>query len=109
MPDKIKGIGERVPGSGVWWIRWTDHEGKRHLEKAGRRSDAEALLAKRQYKKLLRRKLPERLQGGSTLTFGQLANEALDHSKEENGERSTKELALKFAIICASFGDRPAE
>jgi integrase len=109
MAEKTIGIVERVPGSGVWWIRWTDHEGKRHLEKAGRRSDATALLAKRQHEKLLRRKLPERLQGGSTLTFGQLANDALAHSTEENGERSTKELALKLAIICTAFGDRLAE
>ena len=109
MSEKIIGIGERVPGSGVWWIRWTDHQGKRHLEKAGRRSDAVALLAKRQHEKLLRRKLPERLQGGATLTFGQLAQDALAHSKEENGERSTKELALKLAIISSTFDDRPAE
>ncbi len=109
MPEKTKGIGERVPGSGVWWVRWTDHQGKRHLEKAGRRSDAVALLSKRQHEKLLRRKLPERLQGGATVTFGQLAQDALAHSTEENGERSTKELALKLAVMSSTFDDRPAE
>jgi integrase len=109
MREKTRGIVERVSGSGIWWIRWTDHEGKRHFEKAGRRSDAVTLLAKRQHEKLLRRKLPERLQGGSTLTFGQLAQDALAHSTEENGERSTKELALKLAIISEAFDHRPAE
>ncbi len=109
MAEKTKGIIERLPGSGVWWIRWTDHEAKRHLEKAGRRGDAVTLLAKRQHNKLLRRKLPERLQGGNTLTFGQLAKDALAHSTEENGERSTKELALKLAVISPAFDDRPAE
>jgi len=107
--EKTKGIVERVPGSGVWWIRWTDHEGKRHKEKAGRRSDATALLAKRQHEKLLRRKLPERLQGGATLTFGQLAKDALAHSTEENGDRTTKELALKLAVFSETFDNRPAE
>ena len=60
----------QLPGSGVWWIRWTDHKGKRHYEKAGRRSDAVALLAKRQTEKLQRKKLPERLSGqyGDSLT-----------------------------------------
>jgi integrase len=109
MAEKTKGIGERIPGSGVWWVRWTDHQGKRHLEKAGRRSDAVALLAKRQHEKLLRRKLPERLQGGATVTFGQLAQDALAHSTEENGERSTKELTLKLAVMSPAFDDRPAE
>ena len=79
------------------------------MEKVGRRSDASAMLAKRQHEKLLRRKLPERLQGGNTVTFGQLAKDALAHSKEANGERSTKELALKLAIIAPAFDDRPAE
>ena len=107
--DNPRGIVERIPGSGVWWIRWTDHNGKRHLEKAGRRSDAVSLLSKRQHEKLLRRKLPERLQGGPTLTFGQIAQDALAHSKEQNGERSTAELKLKLDIIGPAFNDRPAE
>jgi integrase len=109
MPERLKGIVERVSGSGVWWIRWTDYKGNRHIEKAGRRSDAVYLLAKRQTEKLQRRKLPERLQGGFTLTFGQLAKDALAHSREANGERSTAELALKLAIISPAFDDRPAE
>jgi integrase len=57
---------------------------------------------------LLKRKLPERLQGNA-LTFGQIAEDALAHSKEENGERSTSELALKLAVIGADFNARPAE
>jgi integrase len=108
MADKIKGLVERVPGSGVWWIRWTDHRGKRHLEKAGRRGDAITLLAKRQHEKLLRKKLPETLRG-TTLTFGQIAKDALAHSREENGERSTHELALKLAIISPEFDSRAVE
>jgi len=105
---KVQGLVERVPGSGVWWIRWTDHLGKRHLEKAGRRSDAISLLAKRRHEKLLRKKLPERLQG-SVVTFGDLSKDTLAHSREENGERSTAELALKLAIIAQEFDSRPAD
>jgi site-specific recombinase XerD len=106
--EKLKGIVERIPGSGVWWIRWTDHQGKRHLEKAGRRGDAVVLLAKRKTEKLLRKKLPESLRG-STLTFGQLAKDALAHSREENGERSTHELSLKLSIISPDFDNRAAD
>lgn len=99
---------ERVPGSDVWWIRWTDHQGKRHLEKAGRHGDAVDLLAKRRSNKLLKKKLPEKLRG-KVLTFADLAKDALAHSKEQNGERSTNEIKLKLAIIGETFDSRPAE
>jgi site-specific recombinase XerD len=106
--SKVQGILERIPDSGVWWIRFTDSDGKRHLEKAGRRGDAIDLLSKRKHDILLRRKLPEKLRG-KTLTFGELAQDALRHSQEANGDRSTHELALKVAIINADFEQRPVE
>jgi len=102
------GILERVPGSGVYWIRWTDAQGKRHMEKAGRRGDAIDLLAKRKHETLLRKKLPEKLRH-KALTFKTISDDALAHSREENGERSTHELALKLAIIGEAFDSRPAE
>jgi integrase len=105
---KTTGLFERVPGSGVWWIRWTDHQGKRHLEKAGRRSDAIDLLDKRKREKFLRRELPEKFRGEAPVTFTDLATDALKHSKEQNGERSTEELALKLKIIEEAFAKRPA-
>lgn len=104
----IPGLVERVRESDVWWIRWTDHNGKRHLEKAGRRSDAIDLLHKRKHEKLLRKKLPEKLRG-KVVTFGELAKDGLAHSKEQNGERSTLELGLKIGIIGKDFANRPAE
>jgi hypothetical protein len=36
---KATGVFEKVPGSGVWWIRYRD-QGKLHREKVGRRQDA---------------------------------------------------------------------
>src|ERR1700683_2725100 len=95
--ERIPGVLERVPDSGVWWIRWTDHQGVRHLEKAGRRGDAIDLLAKRKHEALLKKKLPEKLRG-SPLLFSELSKDALAHSREENGERRTHELSLKLAI-----------
>lgn len=106
-PAKIPGIVERIPDSGVWWIRWTDAQGNRHLEKAGRRGDAIDLLSKRKHEKLLKKKLPEKLRG--KLTFKSISDDALKHSKEENGPRSTHELSLKLAIIGQYFDQRQAE
>src|SRR4051794_27499971 len=106
--QRVPGLLERVPASGVWWIRYTDHQGKRHLEKVGRRGDAIDLLHKRKREKLLRTKLPEKLRGAA-LTFGELSKDALAHSREENGERSTHELSLKLAIMGKGFDDRAVE
>lgn len=103
----IPGLMERIPGSGIWWIRYTDSRGKRHLEKAGRKGDAIDLLSKRNREKLLAVKLPEKLRG-KIITFRELAQDALDHSAESNVERSTLELALKLGIIGPDFADRPA-
>lgn len=106
--EKVAGVFERVPDSGVWWIRYTDAAGRRHIEKAGRRGDAIDLLTKRKREKLLRKKLPEKLRG-KTVTFGDLAQDALKHSRESNGERSTAELELKLKIIGGAFDNRAAE
>jgi integrase len=102
------GIYERDKDSGVWWIRWTDALGNRHREKIGRRSDAVSMLAKRHHETLLRKKLPEKLRG-PVVTFGELSKDALSHSQEENGERSTHELSLKLSIIGEEFDSRPGE
>jgi hypothetical protein len=46
-PKKVERQREKVSGSGVWWIRFTDGSGVRRREKAGRHGDAVDLLAKR--------------------------------------------------------------
>jgi integrase len=102
------GLVERIPNSGIWWIRWTDHAGQRHLEKVGRRGDAIALLSKRRHETILRKKIPEYFNG-KAVTFGDLATQALIHSRETNGERSTAELALKLEIMGERFNSMPAD
>jgi site-specific recombinase XerD len=102
----VAGVIERVKGSGVWWIRYRDHLGRRHLEKVGRRSDAITLIGKRRADAHLRKKLPEKFRGG--MTFGELIDDALRHSRESNVERSTAELELKFNIIRPDLGNRAA-
>jgi len=42
------------------------------------------------------------------VTFGDLINDALAHSKEQNSGRSTDELNLKLKIIAGEFENRPA-
>ncbi len=106
--QKTMGVVERIPGSGIWWIRYTDSKGKRHWEKCGRRSDAITLLAKRKHEKLLRKKLPEALRGRA-LTFGELAEKAKLYSEESHTPQHHHQFAIKLQIIGEKFNELPAE
>lgn len=59
---KTRGIFEKFPGSGVWWIRYVDFKGRLRREKAGTKSAAILLYRKRKQEALEGRKLPEKLR-----------------------------------------------
>jgi hypothetical protein len=42
-----RGVFEKVPGSGEWWIRYVDSAGRYRREKAGSKSTAIGLVRKR--------------------------------------------------------------
>lgn len=77
--NKTRGIFERPPGSGIWWINYYVR-GKQHREKVGRKSDAIALYQKRKADARRGEKLPE-LRHQTVTTFGDLAKNALDYAK----------------------------
>ena len=103
-----RGIFERIKGSGIWWIRWTDADGRKRREKVGSRSNAEKLLAKRHTQKLERAKLPENLRV-KAITFRELCEDALAHSRSENSSKQTYELELRINQLLPVFGSRPAD
>lgn len=103
-----RGIFEREKGTGIWWIRWTDLDGRKRREKAGNRSAAEKLLAKRHTQKLEHKKLPENFRS-KAVTFRELTEDALLHSQAENSEKQTYELRLRIQQLLPVFGSRPAE
>ena len=103
-----RGIYERVKGSGIWWVRWTDLNGRKRREVAGTRGAAEKLLDKRHTQKLEGKKLPENLRT-KAVTFRELCEDALAHSKAENSAKQTYELGLRVNQLIEPFGSRPAE
>jgi site-specific recombinase XerD len=105
---KIKGVYEKLPGSGIWWCRYADVTGKLRREKAGRHGDAIVLIDKRRTETLQRKKLPERFRAKG-VTFRTLSSDALEHSRESNTEQSTRELELKMNTLLPVFGDLAAE
>jgi integrase len=104
----MQGISERIKGSGIWWIRWTGEDGKRHFEKAGTHSAAKTLLAKRRQDTILGKKQPELLRGRA-LTFNDLCDDAIKHSEAENSEKQTYELRLRIEQLRPVFGLRSAD
>lgn len=103
---KQRGIFEKVPGSGVWWIVYFDQFGKRHREKAGTKSVAIKLYGKRKQHVLEGKKLPELFRKPS-VNFSQLIEDALAYSKRN--KRSYKTDVPRLASLKEWFGSHPAE
>jgi integrase len=101
---KQRGIFEREPGSGIWWICYFDQFGKKRREKAGTKSVAIKPYGKRKQQVLEGKKLPEIFRKPS-VNFSQLA--ALAYSKRN--KRSYKTDVPRFASLKEWFGAQPAE
>jgi len=103
--EKVKGVYEHPAGSGVWWIHYYA-DGKRHREKAGRRSDAVALYQKRKADARRKLKLPE-LVPGNVVTFGHLSAMAVEHAKTHL--KTTHDYVAKDLVLSGPFGARSAD
>jgi len=101
----MRGVFERPPGSGVWWINYHDAGGGRHRERIGRYSVAvEAYLARRQEVRE-GRFLPPRPSG---LTFRELADQAIAYKLGHNRPRSVKHDGYLAGVLDQELGDRRA-
>jgi hypothetical protein len=103
---KQRGVFEKLPGSGIWWICYFDRFGKRHREKAGTKSVAIKLYGKRKQQVLEGKKLPESFRKPS-VNFRQLVDDALAYSNRN--KRSYKTDVPRFAGLKEWFGTYPAE
>jgi integrase len=104
MKRAVRGVYENPAGSGVWWVNYYA-SGKRHREKAGRKSDAVALYQKRKADARRKIKLPE-LVPGKVVTFGHLSTMAVNHAKTHL--KSIAHYVTKDSILRGPFGERPA-
>jgi integrase len=101
-----RGVFEKEPGSGVWWIRYTDSEGRYRREKAGTKSAAIMLYPKRKTEALQGKKLPETLRL-RVVRFAELAEDALEYVKRNNQGQEVDTYRIK--VLKAQFGERPAD
>jgi integrase len=73
-----RGIFERVPGSGDWWIRYHDADGRLRREKAGTLGAARKLYRKRKTEALQGKKLPENLRRSAVPTLKGFSQRFID-------------------------------
>jgi len=96
LQARVTGVWEKVPGSGIWWIRYREN-GVLHREKVGRKSDALALYQKRKSEVRAGAKLPENMRRAS-IRFGQLAEDIRRYSEKHHRDRGHIQSRLKRVL-----------
>lgn len=101
-----RGVYEKVPGSGEWWIRYVDAQGRYRREKASTKSNAIDLVRKRKTEALQGKKLPEKLRR-ATVTFMDITTDALTYSKAH--KRTYQDDVQRMERMRGWFRDRSAD
>lgn len=100
-----RGVFEKHPGSGEWWICFWDAQGRKRREKAGTKSNAIDLYRKRKNEALLGRKLPEKLRR-AVVSFKDIAEDAIADI-ERRYRRPADEIS-RLNVVIDWFGSREA-
>lgn len=108
MESKTRGVFQKKPGSGVWWIRYFDGEGRLRREKAGSRNVAGKLYTKRKQQALERRKLPENLRTVKC-TFGELLDLACDSVEQQREKGAERRYKCRKQLLREAFGALAAD
>jgi site-specific recombinase XerD len=101
-----RGVFEKLPGSGIWWVRYVDASGKLRREKVGTKSVAISLYRKRKTQAMEGKKLPERLRARK-VGFVELAQDALEYSQAH--KRSFVDDKVRMTKLKEWVGCRTAE
>jgi len=102
---KQRGIFEKIPGSGVWWIRYTCSDKRYRREKVGPYSLASQLLIKRRGDAQRGEKLGELRR--RVTSFEEIASDAVAWSKEH--KRSYRDDANRMKRLVEWWGKRNAD
>jgi integrase len=110
MPRKVvrkeRGIFEKEPGSGIWWVRYKI-DGVERREKVGRRGDAIRLYQLRRADALRGVKLPQNIRHKG-IRFRVIGEEAINWYID-HGRKDVRSFRIRMNIILKSFGDRIAD
>jgi integrase len=103
---KVRGVYEKVRGSGVWWIQYFDSTGRRRRELIGSKSLAIKTVESRRTKTREGVKMPKNLWA-KKITFAEIAESALAWSRAS--KRSFGHDEQRMPRLVLQFGNRPAE
>jgi hypothetical protein len=103
---KIRGVFEREPGSGIWWIRY-EANGKPKREKVGRKSDAVALYQQRKSEVRARAKLPQNMRRRRP-TIADIGRQAIEWYTHHH-RKDLRNFTSKMNSIIEALGGREAE
>jgi len=105
-PKKVRGVFEKVRGSGIWWICYYDSAGRKRRERMGSWSNAKALYEKRKTEARLGRKLPEKLRA-KAINFSALAQDTIRYS--QTNKMSYRQDVYRMSKLLGWLGNRVAE
>jgi site-specific recombinase XerD len=103
--EKHKGVFEKVKNSGIWWIRYTNEQGKRVTSKVGNFSAAVRVYEQRTTAIRVGILLPNSPRRGTK--FSELVADANKFSEKHH--RASKDFKQRADLALADFGDRVAE
>lgn len=110
MPRKVvrkeRGIFEKEPGSGIWWVRYKI-DGVEKREKVGRRGDAIRVFQLRRADALRGVKLPANIRHKG-IRFRVVGEEAINWYID-HGRKDVRSCRIRMNITLKSFGDRIAD
>ena len=89
-----RGIFEKIAGSGIFWVRYVDAEGKYRRKKIGGPFQQRQVYHKRKQQALQGLKLPETLRSRSAL-FSQIADDAIAYIQKEYSRPATEVERMK--------------
>lgn len=110
MPRKPKvrkhpGVYEKVKGSGIWWVRYTNAKGKRTKVKVGTFGNAVTFCDQRKAEIKLGVLLPSAHRRGTK--FSDLVSDAIKFS--EGHHRAARDFAQRAKLALDEFGNRVAD
>jgi integrase len=107
-PKQTRGVFEKVPGTGVWWICWRVN-GVKHRQKIGSHSDAKLAHADRVLKAAQGVPFPKNMKLAHLegVKFRELAVDAMRNYRQ-NGGQDCRNFEGRMSAIVEKFGDRVA-
>jgi site-specific recombinase XerD len=104
--SKTRGVYEREPGSGIWWIRY-QVDGKPKREKVGRKSDAVALYQQRKSEVRAGAKLPPNMRL-RRVTIADIGRKAIEWYAQHN-RKDLRTFTGRMNSIIEDLGEKEAE